>query len=326
MKTYALLALIILTSFSGIKAQDDNYSFKETYKISSPAQLTVSSFDGNIEVIKGNESEMQVFYIAKKKGRVLDISREELDKEVILTVTPEKNSLKISVKSKFENKAKSIFESIDEVHVSFKILVPKQTNCELHSSDGNILVEGLTSPQHLKTSDGNIQISNVNGDINGHTSDGNIKLNEITGTVEVGTSDGNILIEKIKGNVVSSTSDGNIELEQVSGNINAKTSDGDIYFSDIEGSFKGITSDGNVKGNFRKLGNELTVRTGDGNISINIPDQLGLDLDIKGESLNVPLKNFSGKSDKNSIQGKSNGGGIAVNLSTSDGNITLDQM
>jgi len=326
MKTIALLLITLVTILPETKAQHDDYSFKETYNVNSPVQLLVSSFDGNIEVSNSNENEIQVFYIARKNGRILKINREELEKEVILEVTPENNSLKINVKSKWENKAKSIFQSTDEVHVSFKVLVPKQTNCDLHSSDGNIRIAGLTSSQQLKTSDGNIEIININGDVNGRTSDGNIRLNEIVGDVEVGTSDGNIAIERVKGSVISSTSDGNIELERVSGNINVKTSDGDIYFSNIEGSFKGITSDGNVKGNFTKLGNELTVRTGDGNITINIPDNLGLDLDISGESLNVPLKNFSGKSDKKSIHGKSNGGGIPVNLSTSDGHITLNHM
>jgi hypothetical protein len=326
MKRLTLLLLIFVASLPEIKAQNGDYSFKETYSITSPARLSVSSFDGNIEVMNSNESEIQVFYIARKNGRILDMSREELEKEVILDVTSEKNSLKVSVKSKFENKTRSLFQSTDEVHVSFKVLVPKQTNCDLHSSDGYIRVAGLTSSQRLKTSDGNIEMINVNGDVTGHTSDGNIRLNEIVGSVEVGTSDGNIVIEKIKGNVISSTSDGNIELAEVIGDMNVKTSDGDIYFSNIAGSFKGTTSDGNVKGNFIKLNNELTVRTGDGNINIQIPDQLGLDLNIKGESLNVPLTNFSGKSDKKSIQGKSNGGGIAVNLSTSDGNITLDHM
>ena len=70
------------------------------------------------------------------------------------------------------------------------------------------------------------------------------------------------------------------------------------------------------------LSKELTVRTGDGNISVTIPDKLGLDLDIKGESLDIPLNNFSGRSDENVIVGKSNGGGIPVNLSTS-GNVRL---
>jgi hypothetical protein len=326
MKTFAILLLITISILPEIKAQKGDYSFKENYQVSSPTVLTVSSFDGNIEVMNSNENEIQVFYIARKNGRILDINREELEKEVNLDVTNDKNSFKVIVKSKWENKTRSIFQSVDDVHVSFKVLVPKQTSCDLHSSDGNIRVAGLTSSQHLKTSDGNIEITEVTGDVTGRTSDGNIRLNEIVGSVEVGTSDGNILAEKIQGALISSTSDGNIELEQVSGNINVKTSDGDIYFSNISGAFKGTTSDGNVKGNFTKLGNELTVRTGDGNINIRIPDQLGLDLNIKGESLNVPLTNFSGQSDKRSIQGKSNGGGIAVNLSTSDGNITLDHM
>jgi DUF4097 and DUF4098 domain-containing protein YvlB len=112
-------------------------------------------------------------------------------------------------------------------------------------------------------------------------------------------------------------------LSKVDGNTSSKTSDGHITFEELSGSFTGITSDGNIRGNFVLLKGQLTVRTGDGNIDITLPDQLGLDLDITGESLHVPLNNFSGRSDEKIIRGKSNGGGIPVNLSASDGSVTL---
>ena len=101
-----------------------------------------------------------------------------------------------------------------------------------------------------------------------------------------------------------------------------KTSDGDLKFRDLAGSLNAHTSDGNVSGNIIELKSELTIRTSDGNISVFVPANIGMDLNIKGESLDVPLNNFSGHSDEKSIQGKSNGGGVAVNLSTS-GNVTL---
>jgi hypothetical protein len=290
--------------------------------VSTPVALEVSSFDGNIDVLPASGNEIEVFYIARKNGRVLKITREELEKEVVLHVEPEKNGLNIQVKSRFENQ--SWFNSTDQVHVSFRILTPKQTACVLHTSDGNVAVEGLTSDQRIKTSDGNIKVAQINGSVTGNTSDGNVSILDIKGSVETGTSDGNIRLENIMGNIQSSTSDGNIELTNVKGDIYAKTSDGDIYFTNVSGSLKGNTSDGNIRGSFVELKKELTARTGDGNISIKIPGNLGLDLDIRGESLNVPLNNFSGKSEKKSIQGKSNGGGIAVNLTTSDGSITLD--
>ncbi len=323
MKTITLFLPCFLLALAFATAQERDYSFKEKYTVASPVKLEISSYDGNIEVLPSDGNEIQVFYIAKKNGRLLKISREELEKEVILNVTPGKNSLTIQVKSRFENQNWSL-KSMERVYVSFKILTPKQTACTLHTSDGNIAINGLTSDQRLKTSDGNIEVTNINGSVAGNTSDGNVRIKDIKGTVETGTSDGNILLENITGNVQSSTSDGNIELKNVTGDIYAKTSDGDIYFTNISGSLKSNTSDGNIKGSFVELKKELTARTGDGNISIKIPAKLGLDLNIKGESLNVPLSNFSGKSEKKSIQGKSNGGGIAVNLSTSDGHITLE--
>jgi hypothetical protein len=74
------------------------------------------------------------------------------------------------------------------------------------------------------------------------------------------------------------------------------------------------------------LKKQLVVSTSDGNISITIPDKLGLDLDIRGEAIDVPLNNFTGKSDKKFIKGQSNGGGIAVSLSSSDGNVRVVYM
>ena len=323
MKTITLFLPCFLMALAFAAAQEGDYSFKEKYTVASPVKLEISSYDGNIEVAPSSGNEIQVFYIARKNGRVLKINREELEKEVILNVVPEKNSLTINVKSRFENQNWS-FKSMEQVHVSFKILTPQQTACVLHTSDGNASIDGLTSDQRLKTSDGNIQLTNINGSVIGNSSDGNVRIKDIKGAVETGTSDGNILLENIAGNVQSSTSDGNIELTNVKGDIYAKTSDGDIYFTNISGSLRSNTSDGNIKGSFVELKKELSARTGDGNISIKIPAKLGLDLDIKGESLSVPLSNFSGKSEEKSIQGKSNGGGIAVNLSTSDGHITLE--
>ena len=85
-----------------------------------------------------------------------------------------------------------------------------------------------------------------------------------------------------------------------------------------------VTSDGNIKGSVAKLQKRLSLRTGDGNITVTIPDKLGLNLDLRGTSIQTSLKNFSGTSKKELIQGKLNGGGIPVELRVSDGNVILN--
>ncbi len=142
--------------------------------------------------------------------------------------------------------------------------------------------------------------------------------------MDVGTSDGSISLTSISGDTQASTSDGNIKLYKVKGEIEVKTSDGYIDFKEISGSFKAHTSDGNITGNVAELREELTLKTSDGNIDVSLPAQLGYDLDIKGESIDVPFKNFSGKFDKTYVRGQSNGGGIPVVLSTSGGRVKLN--
>lgn len=318
MKT--LLSLITFTIVFAISnTQDAQYSFKDSYELATPAQVSVSSSDGNIEAIAFEGKKTEVFYIVKKNNKLLNISRQELEKEVSLEVVQTGSDLSIVVKYKNEF---SLFDWRDRMVVSFRLQVPRETACDLRSSDGNISMKGLTRNQKCRTSDGDVNIADIAGSVIASTSDGNITVKKVRGSVEVKTSDGNIHLEEITGDAKAGTSDGNIGVHKTSGNTSVKTSDGDIVFKDLSGSLTAHTSDGNISGNVLELKKELTVRTSDGNISVAIPDRLGLDLDIRGESLDVPLANFSGHSDEKVIKGKSNGGGIPINLSTS-GHVTL---
>ena len=319
MKNLLSLIAIVLISSVVCQAQDDRYSFKESYELATPAKVSISSSDGNIEAVAFEGNKTDIFYIVKKNNRLLNISRQELEKEVILEVEQQGSSLSIVVK--YRNESHS-FNWKDQMVVSFRLQLPKETSCDLRTSDGNISIKGLTKDQKCKTSDGDLSIADIAGSVLATTSDGNVTVKKVAGPVEVKSSDGDIHLDDIKGDVTAGTSDGNIAVSKISGNTSVKTSDGDILFKDLSGSLIANTSDGNVSGNVVELKRELTVRTSDGNISVTLPDRLGLDLDIKGESLDIPLNNFSGRSDEKVIQGKSNGGGIPVKLSTS-GHVTL---
>jgi DUF4097 and DUF4098 domain-containing protein YvlB len=315
MKTVYIFVLLLIS----INCLSQEYSFKESYQLGSSAQVSVSSSDGNIEAVAFDNDKTDVFYIVKKNNKVLNISRADLEKEVTLEVVQSGNSLSIVVKYKNEF---GWTDWRDKMIVSFRLQLPRETACILRTSDGNIALKGLGRDQRCNTSDGNVSVSDVRGAVTAATSDGNVSITKVTGNVEAKTSDGDIHLEEIKGDTRASTSDGNVVATKLMGNITMKTSDGDLKFRDIAGSLNAQTSDGNVSGNVVELKSELTIRTSDGNISVYVPANIGMDLNIKGERLDVPLNNFSGRSDERSIQGKSNGGGVAVNLTTS-GNVTL---
>ncbi len=315
MKTIYIFVLLL----ASINCFSQDYSFKESYQLGSGAQVSVSSSDGNIEAVAFDNDKSDVFYIVKKNNKVLNISRAELEKEVTLEVQQSGNSLSIVVKYKNEF---GWSDWRDKMIVSFRLQLPRETTNTLRTSDGNIAVKGFNRDQRCNTSDGDVNISDIRGSVIASTSDGNVSISKVTGTVESKTSDGDIHLEEIKGDTKASTSDGNVVVTKVVGTTSMKTSDGDLKFRDLSGSLNAYTSDGNVSGNLVEIKSEVTIKTSDGNISVSVPANLGMDLNIKGESLDVPLNNFSGRSDERSIQGKSNGGGVAVNLSTS-GNVTL---
>ena len=318
MKTlFILLAFTVV--YSSAQAQEGSYSFKESYQLGTPADVSVSSSDGNIDAVALEGNKTDIFYIVRKNNRVLNISRAELEKEVTLEIEQSGNRLSIVVKYKNEN---GWSDWRDKMVVSFRLQLPRETACNLRTSDGNISLKGLKGSQRCNTSDGDVTATDIVGSLFASTSDGNITVKKVGGPVETKTSDGNIVLEEIKGDTRGSTSDGNVSVTKATGNVYMKTSDGDLTFRDIAGSLNAHTSDGNVTGNLLELTKELTIKTSDGNISVSVPANLGMDLNIKGESLHVPLTNFSGRSDEKLIEGKSNGGGIPVNLSTS-GHVTL---
>ncbi|NOX48548.1 MAG: DUF4097 domain-containing protein [Chlorobi bacterium] len=299
------------------QAQENKFSFEEQYKVSSPVKLNISISDGDVNVHPGVDGTIKVYYSVYKRGVFVDISKKELAEYVIIAVKHDANLLDISVKSQ------STYNWKNQYEVSFEVYAPVQTSCYLKTSDGDIMLSGLKADQKCHTSDGDIRVKKIDGKIELVTSDGDIDVAEINGEMDMETSDGDIEAEDVEGSLQMVTSDGDIEIKNVVGAVSALTSDGDIEAVDCSGSMTASTSDGDIHGYFLKVKNKLSFETSDGDINITVPKGMGLNLKLKGETLRSQLTGFSGKSSEHHIEGEINGGGIPVELITTDGTITL---
>ena len=339
MKKYILLLACVSLLISLGKSQESNCSFKEKYKLSLPAKLTVSSHVGAIDIIPSENSEIEVLYIIKKNNNIISINKNDIQKEgILLKVKKDKNRLDINVKYPI-NYFKLDFAN--QIHIHFEIHVPKETSCNLVTDDGNITIHGLISDQHCKTDDGNIKISEVTGNITIKKYDSNINLYKINGSISVVASDAIVHAEEINGSVYIKASDegmflnnivgpvhciaseGNIELKNVVGKITAKTSEGHILFTNLSGSIDAHSMDGDIKGDIQELKSPITIETGGGNIDISFTNKVSVDLNIKGIRNDIPVKNFRGSSNRYFMKGKVNEGGIAVNLLSINGKINI---
>ena len=98
--TYSILIVFLAISLN-MKGQD--YSFKETFDIKTPAELSIVTSDGKINVQPSDKNEIEIYFIAKKKGKLLDITKEELLEYHTLEISHSANSLSITAKPKYKN-------------------------------------------------------------------------------------------------------------------------------------------------------------------------------------------------------------------------------
>jgi hypothetical protein len=323
-KIAIMAAFVLLTSSCVLRVRPDQdmnikesanrYSFAQSYKVSDPANLRLSTSGGNISVTGYEGNQIEVSFVVKKYGKVLDISLDELKKVAEVEIINNQSTLEINVRKILKR----------NLSVGFDVKTPVKTTSILNTSGGNVSLVNLANNQEAYTSGGNLDIRDITGKVKAETSGGNVSVERSTGDVEASTSGGNISLDSLKGNILTSTSGGNIHASSIEGTLDAGTSGGSIHLDAISGSIKAYTSGGSISANVTKLTGSLNLETSGGNIDCIIPQGLGLDLNLSANYIDTPLTNFTGKAKKDEIQGQMNGGGIPVSLSTSGGNIHLN--
>lgn len=303
MKIANLFLFIILFSATAY-ASDDPYLTK-TFTLTGPGNLEVETSGGSIDVIGTSGNQVTVEMYVKPNGGWSLFGSDDDDVEKALedyTIDVRQDGSKVIATA--ERKGSNWGNS--KVSISFKIKVPTSISCDLSTSGGSISVADIEGKHDIHTSGGSLNFDHLSGTTQAHTSGGTININDYSGKLDANTSGGSIRVDGSEGEAVLKTSGGSINLE------------------DIRGSLEARTSGGSIRANVEELGKFLTLKTSGGSITATIPGGQGLDLDLSGNRMNTKLVNFTGESDKNSINGSVNGGGVPVSLHTSGGSVTLD--
>jgi DUF4097 and DUF4098 domain-containing protein YvlB len=180
---------------------------------------------------------------------------------------------------------------------SAKLIVsaPASSNLSAKSGDGAIDVDRITGRIELRSGDGSIRGRSLGGEVRAHTGDGAITLDGVKGALDVDTGDGSI---RASGAFTS---------------LRARTGDGSV---DIRADPGSSPTD------------DWSITSGDGSITLELPDGFNGDLDAHtGDGRvhveNVTLSNVTGEIGKSSVRGRLGSGGRAVKVRTGDGSITL---
>lgn len=179
------------------------------------------------------------------------------------------------------------------------------------TSGGSIHMESLGSDGKLRTSAGSITVGHAKAMLAANTSGGSIHLGESEGSAELATSAGSIGVKSARGALHAVTSGGSITIDEAHDIVNADTSAGSInatFVSQPPGDCKLTTAGGSITLKMdSELAFELDARTSGGKVTTEIP----------------VATTVSGSGASSSLKGKLNGGGKALVLRTSAGNINI---
>jgi hypothetical protein len=149
------------------------------------------------------------------------------------------------------------------------------------------------------------------GKVNLRTGDGKIEIAGLKGEMDLHSGDGSENLDAVDGRLRASTGDGHIRANGRFDELDLKTGDGHVEVQAATGS---------------SLAGEWRLETGDGNVSLEVPENLAADVDLHTSDghidLDVPVAT-EGKVRENEVRGKLNGGGPLMTIRTGDGSIHL---
>lgn len=325
-------------------AQNDQQPYlTKTFSGSSLSKLSVITSGGAIEVEGGSASSVKVeMYVRPNNwnGRST-LSKEELEDRLDdydIVIRTEGNTVVASAR----RRESGSWNSKRSLSISFKVFTPRNFSTDLMTSGGSIRLASLNGTQKFKTSGGSIKVRDIKGNIDGltsggsitaencspnvvlTTSGGSITASNSSGAIVLKTSGGSLTLSQLSGQIEASTSGGSIQVKNVKGELVARTSGGGIRLEGVEGNVDASTSGGGIQADVVAIDDYLKLRTSAGSVQVNMPLSGGLDLDLRGSSVKAPLRNFDGQSSKNRINGRMNGGGKLVQLSTSAGSVSIN--
>ena len=337
---YNLLFVFSLLCATILVGQDDPYMTKD---LSGETIRSIESktSGGSISVVNTSQSDARIEVYVKGNNGKKQLSQSEIEdrlKQYDLTVDVVNNELKAIAKRKqaFSNNWKN------GLSISFSVFVPGDVDTKLATSGGSIALKGLQGTQDFATSGGSLSLNDVKGDIDGKTSGGSISAvnchedldlatsggsisaNNCTGNMELATSGGSLSLVDLDGDVEAATSGGSISGNNISGALDAVTSGGSVSLTNIKGTVKAGTSGGTMNVEINELGESIDLSNSSGNITLELPMDKGLDLDINADKIVIDnMQNFSGSQRETSIDGTVNGGGVPVRVKTGSGKVTI---
>jgi len=197
------------------------------------------------------------------------------------------------------------------------------------TSSGAIKIKIAKGPVDVRNSGGDIGVGEAAESVKAETSSGTIRIQTVKGAVEARNSGGDISIGDAGNQVTARTSSGSITVKSAKGRVNANNSGGNIEVKAAHAAVQASTSSGTIVADLvGQPTEECRLEVSGGGITLTLPKSASFNLDArcsggKVESELPVTMTVQGKQKSGVLHGTVNGGGPAVVLRSSSGDIHI---
>jgi Putative adhesin len=169
-------------------------------------------------------------------------------------------------------------------------------------------------------------------DLDVRTGDGSVEVQPVSGRLSISTGDGSITVDGLQGEIQLHTGDGSIRATGLAGQLKADTGDGQL---NVRGRFDQLdlsTGDGGIEAVVEpgsKVEKAWSLKSGDGGITLRVPEDLGAEIDAHTGDGHIELDkpiSVTGSIGRSSVKGTLGAGGQPLRIHTGDGSIRLQRL
>jgi hypothetical protein len=257
-----LSQVVLAAVLAGGPAVADDWA--KTFAVAGHPQIRVETDDGSVTIRPGDER--------KIVARVTTLGWKIAPGEVQIRESQQGDRVDLVVR--IPHRPFTFNSTGRWIHVDLQ--VPRQIQTDVRTGDGNIDVQGINGETRLRTGDGRIEAVSLDGSLHAESGDGHVAVRGRLNLLTLHTGDGSIEADVLPGSKMSSgwrveTGDGSVTLRlppNFGADLELHTGDGNISV-DLP-ALTGLSGrhDKDLRARLNGGGAALSVRTGDGSISI----------------------------------------------------------
>ena len=171
--------------------------------------------------------------------------------------------------------------------VDYWLIVPRQTDLELHNRHGSVSVDDLRGTTTVSNRHGDVALGAIEGNLNLDTRHGNVEADSIQGNVCFGGGHGNASLGKVGGNFEGDHRHGYLELDEVGGDLSLAHRHGNAVVHLVGGTIEVHKRHGQIE--LRGVRDTFHIDAHHADTHLDVAAPLAGDCVIKGHHTKVDL-------------------------------------